>query len=316
MNDITRNPHDAVYLQLLDQIMKDGVDSQDRTGVGIRGIAGAQMQFDLRETFPLLTSKRVHYKSIIHELLWFINGRTDLRYLSERGVTIWDEWPYQNYRFVNGMDDPTTLKDQKGLAKTVEEFRERIISDQDFSRKWGDLGPIYGFQWRNWRTRDGRSIDQLSQAIDMIKENPDSRRNLVVAWNPGEIDEMTVAALPPCHCLFQFIVLNGELSCILFQRSCDMFLGVPFNIASYALLTCMVAHVTRLRRGKFIWFGGHCHIYSNHTEQVLKQLTREAPPSPTLWLNPEVTDLFAFKFEDIEIRDYFPLKGIKAPIAV
>ena len=261
------------YLDLLQRIMDEGTVKHDRTGVGTKSIFGHQMRFDLNEGFPLLTTKKVHLKSIIHELLWFIAGDTNIRYLNENGVTIWDEW-----------------------------------ADAD-----GNLGPVYGHQWRSWPAPDGRSIDQLSQVVDMIRRNPDSRRLLVTAWNPGEVDRM---ALPPCHCLFQFYVADGKLSCQLYQRSADTFLGVPFNIASYALLTLMIAQVTGLQPGEFIHTTGDTHIYLNHFDQVREQLARSPRPLPVLRLNPDVTDLFAFRYEDFTLEGYDPWPAIKAPVAV
>ena len=261
------------YLDLLRRIMDEGTVRHDRTGVGTKSVFGHQMRFDLSEGFPLLTTKKVHLKSVIHELLWFIAGDTNVRYLQENGVTIWDEW-----------------------------------ADAD-----GNLGPVYGHQWRSWPAPDGRSIDQLAQVVDRIRRTPDSRRLLVTAWNPGEVDRM---ALPPCHCLFQFYVADGKLSCQLYQRSADTFLGVPFNIASYALLTLMIAQVTGLRPGEFIHTTGDTHIYLNHFDQVREQLSREPRPLPVMKLNPAVTDLFAFRYGDFSLEGYDPWPAIKAPVAV
>lgn len=261
------------YLDLLRHIRKDGVVKHDRTGVGTQSIFGYQMRFDLAEGFPLLTTKKVHLKSIIYELLWFIASDTNIKYLKDHGVSIWDEWADEN----------------------------------------GDLGPVYGHQWRSWPAPDGRSIDQLSQVIDMIKNNPDSRRMIVTAWNLGEVDNM---ALPPCHCLFQFYVADGKLSCQLYQRSADTFLGVPFNIASYALLTMMIAQVCGLQPGEFIYTTGDTHIYLNHFEQVDLQLSREPRPLPVMKLNPEVKSIFDFKYEDFSLEGYDPWPAIKAPVAV
>ena len=261
------------YLDLLERIMDEGTVKRDRTGVGTKSIFGHQMRFDLGEGFPLLTTKKVHLKSVIHELLWFIAGDTNIKYLQENGVTIWDEW-----------------------------------ADAD-----GELGPVYGHQWRSWPAPDGRSIDQLAQVVEMIRRNPDSRRLLVTAWNPGEVERM---ALPPCHCLFQFYVADGKLSCQLYQRSADTFLGVPFNIASYALLTLMIAQVTGLRPGEFIHTTGDTHIYLNHFDQVREQLSREPRPLPVMRLNPQVTDLFAFRYGDFALEGYDPWPAIKAPVAV
>lgn len=261
------------YLELLQRIMDEGVVKTDRTGVGTKSVFGHQMRFDLSEGFPLLTTKKVHLKSIIYELLWFISGDTNVRYLQEHGVSIWDEW-----------------------------------ADAD-----GELGPVYGKQWRSWEARDGRVVDQLAQVVDMIKNHPDSRRMLVCAWNPGEVDKM---ALPPCHCLFQFYVAEGRLSCQLYQRSADTFLGVPFNIASYALLTMMIAQVCGLQPGEFIHTTGDTHIYLNHFEQVKEQLSRSPRALPKMILNPEVKSIFDFKYEDFKLEDYNPYPAIKAPVAV
>lgn len=261
------------YLDLLKHIRDNGVVKQDRTGIGTKSIFGYQMRFDLQQGFPLLTTKKVHMKSIIYELLWFISGDTNIKYLKEHGVSIWDEWADTN----------------------------------------GDLGPVYGHQWRSWPTPDGKSIDQLANVIDTIKNNPDSRRILVSAWNPGEVDKM---ALPPCHCLFQFYVAEGKLSCQLYQRSADTFLGVPFNIASYSLLTMMIAQVCGLQPGEFIHTTGDTHLYLNHIEQVNLQLSREPRALPKMIINPEVNDLFSFKYEDFRLEDYEPWPKIKAPVAV
>ena len=261
------------YLDLLKHIRDNGVVKQDRTGIGTKSIFGYQMRFDLQQGFPLLTTKKVHLKSIIYELLWFISGDTNIKYLKEHGVSIWDEWADTN----------------------------------------GDLGPVYGHQWRSWPTPDGKSIDQLANVIDTIKNNPDSRRILVSAWNPGEVDKM---ALPPCHCLFQFYVAEGKLSCQLYQRSADTFLGVPFNIASYSLLTMMIAQVCGLQPGEFIHTTGDTHLYLNHIEQVNLQLSRKPRVLPKMIINPEVNDLFSFKYEDFRLEGYEPWPKIKAPVAV
>ena len=289
------------YLTLLETVMTYGVDRGDRTGTGTRGIFGHQMRFDLSEGFPLLTTKKLHLKSIIHELLWFLAGDTNIKYLNDHGVTIWDEWADEN----------------------------------------GDLGPVYGSQWRSWPGKievfkhgeqpEGyryypnvwlpvnkgslyqQGIDQISWVINEIKRNPNSRRLIVSAWNPAEVDEM---ALPPCHCLFQFYVADGKLSCQLYQRSADIFLGVPFNIASYALLTMMISSVCDLEPGEFIHTLGDAHIYHNHFDQVKEQLSREPRNLPTMWINPNVEDIFSFKYTDFNLFDYDPYPSIKAPIAV
>ncbi len=261
------------YLSLLRHTLETGHAKADRTGTGTLSVFGAQMRFDLRKGFPLLTTKKLHLRSIVHELLWFLRGDTNIDYLRDNGVTIWDEWADEH----------------------------------------GELGPVYGKQWRRWETADGRTVDQIRTVVDGLRANPDSRRHLVAAWNPGEVDHM---ALPPCHALFQFYVANGALSCQLYQRSADLFLGVPFNIASYALLTHMVAQVCDLDVAEFIWTGGDCHLYSNHLEQAREQLTRAPRPLPRLHLNPEVTDIFAFRFEDIRLDGYDPHPHIKATVAV
>jgi len=262
------------YLDLLKLVRDTGEERRDRTGVGTRGVFGAQARFDLRERFPLLTTKKVHWKSVVLELLWFLRGDTNIKWLQERGVTIWNEWADAN----------------------------------------GDLGPVYGFQWRHWPARDGLQIDQIARVVDAIKKSPHSRRHIVTAWNPADVEKM---ALPPCHALFQFYVsTRGELSCQLYQRSADLFLGVPFNIASYALLTLMVAQVCGLKPGDFVHTFGDLHLYSNHLAQVNLQLSREPKRLPLVKLNPAVTKLEDFKFEDFELLEYDPHPGIKAPIAV
>jgi thymidylate synthase len=261
------------YLDLLRDVSSRGVLKSDRTGTGTRSVFGYQMRFDLAQSFPLLTTKRVHFKSVAHELLWFLSGDTNIRYLRENGVTIWDEW-----------------------------------ADED-----GNLGPVYGSQWRSWPAPDGDPIDQIALVERSLKENPDSRRHIVTAWNPVQIAQM---ALPPCHCLFQFNVAEGKLSCHLYQRSADIFLGVPFNIASYAMLTMMMAQVTGYEPGEFIHSFGDVHLYLNHTDQAAEQLSREPRPLPRLKLNPAITSIFDFKYEDFRLENYHPHPTIKAPIAV
>lgn len=261
------------YLDLLRHIKSDGTLKEDRTGTGTKSVFGYQMRFDLNEGFPLLTTKKVHLRSIIHELLWFLMGDTNIKYLHDNNVTIWDEWADKN----------------------------------------GDLGHVYGYQWRSWPTPDGGHIDQISQVVESIKNNPDSRRHIVCAWNVAEIDAM---ALPPCHAMFQFYVADGKLSCQLYQRSADVFLGVPFNIASYALLTMMMAQVTGLEYGDFVHTFGDAHIYLNHDKQVDLQLSRTPRALPVMKINPDVKSIFDFKYEDFELEGYDPYPGIKAPIAI
>ena len=261
------------YLDLLQHVLDHGAVKSDRTGTGTTSVFGYQMRFDLGQGFPLLTTKKVHLKSIVHELLWFLQGDTNIKYLKDNGVSIWDEWADEN----------------------------------------GNLGPVYGSQWRSWPAADGRHIDQIAQVVDQIKRNPDSRRLIVSAWNVGEIDKMK---LPPCHAFFQFYVADGKLSCQLYQRSADIFLGVPFNIASYALLTMMMAQVCGLKPGDFVHTLGDAHIYSNHMEQVRLQLSRETRGLPQMRINPEVKDILGFKYEDFTLENYDPHPGIKAPVAV
>ena len=274
------------YLDLLRHVRDHGVVKNDRTGTGTRAVFGYQMRFDLSEGFPLLTTKKLHLKSIIHELLWFLTGETNIRYLKENGVSIWDEWATED----------------------------------------GELGPVYGEQWRSWKTHDGRVVDQISEILAEIKRNPDSRRLVVSAWNPAVLPDPTLSpgqnaelgrqALPPCHCLFQFYVADGKLSCQLYQRSGDIFLGVPFNIASYALLTMMMAQVCGLQPGDFVHTLGDAHLYSNHMEQTELQLSRDTRPLPVMKINPAVKDLFAFRFEDFTLEGYDPHPHIKAPVAI
>jgi thymidylate synthase len=261
------------YLDLLSHVLENGFDRSDRTGTGTRSVFGYQMRFDLSRGFPVTTTKKLHLKSIIHELLWFLAGDTNIRYLNDNGVTIWDEWADEN----------------------------------------GDLGPVYGKQWRSWPAEDGGEIDQIRNLLKQIRKNPHSRRLIVSAWNPAEVDQM---ALPPCHCLFRFYVSDGKLSCQLYQRSADIFLGVPFNIASYALLTMMVAQVTGLKVGDFVHTLGDAHLYSNHFEQAREQLRRTPKPLQTMWINPDIDDLFAFRFEDFRLENYTADATIRAPIAV
>lgn len=309
-----KNPHDETYLDILRQIKEKGTKKTDRTGTGTISLFGTQMRFDLSKGFPLLTTKKVFLNGIIHELLWFIKGDTNLRYLAERNVHIWDEWPFKAYLKRNNLPiPPTNSEDWKAQQKA---FVEKVIADEAFAADYGNLGPIYGYQWRHWKTPEGTEIDQLMNVVEQIKKTPDSRRLIVSAWNPSDIDEMAKAGLPPCHCIFQFFVADGKLSCQLYQRSADTFLGVPFNIASYSLLTIMIAQVCGLQPGDFIWSGGDTHLYLNHLEQVDEQLSREPKEAPTIKINPDVKDLFDFKFEDFTLENYDPHPAIKAPIAV
>ena len=261
------------YLTLLEKVMSEGVTRDDRTGTGTKSIFGYQMRFDLSKGFPLLTTKKLHLRSIIHELLWFLSGDTNISYLKENGVSIWDDWADEN----------------------------------------GDLGPVYGYQWRSWQTPDGRHIDQIKNLVEQLKNNPDSRRHIITAWNPADVDDM---ALPPCHCLFQFYIADGKLSCQLYQRSADIFLGVPFNIASYALLTMMLAQVLELEPGDFVHTLGDAHLYLNHLEQAQTQTSRLPGALPTMKINPEKRDIFDFVFEDFSLEDYEAQPHIRAPIAV
>lgn len=305
---------DTEYCDLLRKIISDGHQKGDRTGTGTISLFGTQMRFDLEKGFPLLTTKKLPFKMIVGELLWFINGDTKIRTLLQQNIHIWDEWPFKHYLKASKLPIPVVNSDEWKIQ--MKAFTDKIMSDDDFNSKWGDLGPVYGKQWRNWIGPDSKSIDQLKNAVEMIRKTPDSRRIIVSAWNPAEIEEMAVAGLPPCHCLFQFFVVNGKLSCQLYQRSCDTFLGVPFNIASYSLLTIMMANVTGLKPGEFIWTGGDTHIYLNHISQVNEQLSREPKATPTLRINRTVGELWNFKVDDFEILGYDPHPAIKAPIAV
>lgn len=298
------------YHNLLRHILDHGIDKGDRTGTGTRSVFGYQLRCDLSEGFPLLTTKKVHWKSVAHELLWFISGDTNIRYLVQNGVRIWNEWPYERFRQDNGLTNEVARYSPE-WRRGLNDFARRIAEDADFAEKWGDLGPVYGRQWRNFG-----GVDQLLDVIQNIKEKPDSRRHIVTAWNPVDIPEMAKAGLPPCHTLFQFYVAGGKLSCQLYQRSADVFLGVPFNIASYALLTHLVARECALAVGDFVHTFGDAHIYSNHFDQVHEQLARTPGPLPTLRLNPAVTKVTDFTFADIELLGYEPQPAIKAPVAV
>lgn len=289
------------YLELCQKVLTEGHYKSDRTGTGTISYFGAQMRFDLNEGFPLLTTKRVHLKSIIYELLWFIKGDTNIKYLVDHDVKIWNEWPYEIFK-----------KSADYSGETIEEFVEKIKTDDEFALKYGDLGPVYGRQWRHFGD-DNNYVDQLKNVIDQIRNNPDSRRLIVCAWNPLDVDKM---ALPPCHSLFQFYVNDGKLSCMLYQRSADLFLGVPFNIASYALLTMMVAKVCNLQLGEYVHTLGDAHLYSNHLEQIHKQLSRTPRALPKMIIKRDTNNIEDFVYEDFELVDYNPYKGIKGKVAV
>ncbi len=298
------------YLDLMRHIRDHGVRKEDRTGTGTLSVFGYQMRFDLAEGFPLVTTKKVHLKSIAHELLWFIRGDTNIRYLVQNGVNIWNDWPFQSWLNQTGQADDYPMYSPE-WREQMKLFVARVKDDEAFARHYGGLGPVYGHQWRNFE-----GIDQLAQVLEGIRNNPDSRRLIVSAWNPKDIPVMVKSGLPPCHSLFQFYVTEGRLSCQLYQRSADVFLGVPFNIASYALLTMMVAQVTGLQPGDFVHTFGDAHLYSNHLQQVEEQLAREPYPLPRMAINPEVDDLFAFQFEDFELQGYEAHPHIAAPVAV
>jgi thymidylate synthase len=298
------------YHQLLRHILDNGYRKSDRTGTGTISVFGYQMRFNLEEGFPLMTTKKVFTKGIIHELLWFLKGDTNIRYLVQNGVGIWNEWPFQNYLKENNLEAEYPKYSDAWSAR-MKEFVEQVKQDADFAARWGELGPVYGYQWRNFE-----GVDQIETLINDIKKNPDSRRLIVSAWNPKDIPVMAKSGLPPCHTLFQFYVADGKLSCQLYQRSADVFLGVPFNIASYALLTHMVAQVCNLKAGDFVHTFGDAHIYLNHLDQVNLQLSRTPRQLPELQLNPEVKSVFDFTFDDIQILNYHPDEAIKAPVAV
>jgi thymidylate synthase len=295
------------YLDLMRDILENGVQKGDRTGTGTISVFGRQARFDLSKGFPLLTTKKVFMKGITYELLWFLQGSTNIKYLVDHDVKIWNEWPFQKYLKAQGLDKQFVMYTPEWEAK-LQEFVAQVKASDEFAKKWGELGPVYGKQWRNFG-----GVDQIVEIIERIKKNPNDRRLIVSAWNPAEISQM---ALPPCHCFFQFYVADGKLSCQLYQRSCDMFLGVPFNIASYALLTHMVAHVCGLGVGEFVHTYGDLHFYNNHLEQVQEQLKREPRSLPKLVIKRKVDSIFDFKYEDFEIVDYNPHPPIKAKVSV
>ena len=290
------------YEILLKHVLENGAKKADRTGVGTISVFGYQMRFNLQEGFPLVTTKKLFTKAIIHELLWFLKGERNIQYLCKNGVHIWDDWPYDKYK-----------KSKNFEGESIDEFARKIAVDDAFAKEWGDLGPIYGYQWRTWPAPDGRFIDQISQVIETLKKNPDSRRIIVSAWNVADIEKMS---LPACHVLFQFYVVDGKLSCMLYQRSADLFLGVPFNIASFSLLTMMIAQVCGYEAYEFIHCLADTHIYINHLEQVKLQLSREPRSFPKMLLNENIKSIFDFRFEDFHLEGYNPYPTIKAPIAV
>lgn len=302
------------YLDALSHVLEHGHKKGDRTGTGTLDTFGYQMRFDLGEGFPLLTTKRVPFAMIVHELLWFLKGDTNIKYLVDNDVHIWNEWPYKAYLQKQRLPVPKSNSDEWKLG--IKKFVDDIKTIPGFAVMHGDLGPVYGYQWRNWPDGRNSSIDQIAIVVDSIRKNPESRRHIVTAWNPAEIDEMAKSGLPPCHCLFQFDVTDGRLSCQMYQRSADLFLGVPFNIASYALLTTMMAQVCGLKVGEFVHTFGSMHLYQNHLDQARLQLTREPKPLPRVLLNPKITGVFDFKFEDITLVGYDPYARIAAPIAV
>lgn len=314
---------EELYLQLIRDILEKGHEKSDRTGTGTKSLFGYQMRFNLAEGFPLLTTKKVPFGLIKSELLWFLRGDTNIRFLLEHNNHIWDEWAFKNWVESDEYHGPDMTnfglraQEDDNFNKVYQDekkkFCQKIVEDQEFANKFGNLGDVYGAQWRHWQTRNGETIDQIKDVIETIKNNPDSRRMIVTAWNP---EDVPLSALPPCHTLFQFYVNDGKLSCQLYQRSADVFLGVPFNIASYALLTHMIARETGLEVGEFVHTLGDAHIYLNHLDQVNEQLQRKPNDAPTLWLNPEKKNIMDFEMEDIKVKNYHSHSAIKAPVAV
>ena len=302
------------YLDLLEDIKTNGVRKSNRTGIDQITVFGRQLRFDLSKGFPAVTTKKLFTRSVIHELIWFLRGSSNIKYLVDNDVHIWDEWPYKHYLIKNDKKVPDTNSDEwkQGMAS----FIENVKADNKFAAKWGEIGPVYGYQWRSWPTPDGKHIDQIAKAVETIKNDPNSRRIVVSAWNVADIDEMAKAGLPPCHLLFQFYVAGGKLSCQMYQRSADTFLGVPFNIASYSLLTMMMAQVCDLKPGDFVHTFGDTHLYLNHLKQVDEQLSRQPKPLPKMKINPQVKDISKFTIDDFELVGYDPYPAIYAPIAV